>query len=157
MPWTFHSSGKRRSMCRYKGGRYKRSKIKNPQSIESQWIADWSECRDSNSGPLEPHSSAMCRNSGTGGTAEKPRLKSQKPWYALIFTPLLYHTAARITTISCGKQKEKAHRFLKSVRFLCAPCSRYKPNILWQFHRSRRVEVLIDFREIHKEKHQARP
>ena len=27
-------------MCRYKGGRYKRSKIKNPQSIESQWIAD---------------------------------------------------------------------------------------------------------------------
>lgn len=43
-------------MCRYKGGRYKRSKIKNPQSIESQWIADWSECRDSNSGPLEPHS-----------------------------------------------------------------------------------------------------
>ena len=32
---------------------------KNPQSIESQWIADWSECRDSNSGPLEPHSSAI--------------------------------------------------------------------------------------------------
>lgn len=34
-------------------------KKKNPQSIESQWIADWSECRDSNSGPLEPHSSAI--------------------------------------------------------------------------------------------------
>ena len=37
------------------GNSVKREK-KNPQSIESQWIADWSECRDSNSGPLEPHS-----------------------------------------------------------------------------------------------------
>ena len=34
-------------------------KIKNPQTIESQWFTDWSECRDSNSGPLEPHSSAI--------------------------------------------------------------------------------------------------
>ena len=50
------------------GNSVKREK-KNPQSIESQWIADWSECRDSNSGPLEPHSSAIPNFATPGSNA----------------------------------------------------------------------------------------
>lgn len=47
----------------------------------------------------------------------------------MFFTSLLYHTTTKITTISCGKQKKKTHRFLKSVRFLCALFSKGKAGI----------------------------
>lgn len=77
-----------------------------------------------------------------------------KPLICLCFLHIYCTTAPpKLQPFLAGSKRKKRTDFLKSVRFLCAPCNRYKLNILWQFHRSGRVEVLIDFREIHEEKH----
>ena len=51
---------------------------------------------------------------------------------SMFFTLLLYHTSAADTTFSVQFQKKKrtkAHRFLRSVRFLCVKlCSYYRPS-----------------------------